>query len=93
VLREADDRPDMSKSVIRHLGEILVCLVDEAQVVPAGVLDCIIGQFTEFASVSSPPSSYCKADEQRPETPSFQLIVDVCNKTAERLTRPVYAVS
>jgi len=51
---EADDRPDMSKSVIRHLGEILVCLVDEAQVVPAGVLDCIIGQFTEFASVSHP---------------------------------------
>lgn len=44
----------MSKSVIRHLGEILVCLVDEAQVVPAGVLDCIIGQFTEFASVSLP---------------------------------------
>jgi hypothetical protein len=50
--RQADIRPDMSKSVIRHLGEILVCLVDEAQVVPAGVLDCIIGQFTEFASVS-----------------------------------------
>jgi sister-chromatid-cohesion protein PDS5 len=46
----------MSKSVIRHLGEILVCLVDEAQVVPAGVLDCIIGQFTEFASVSHPLS-------------------------------------
>ena len=54
MLSKADDRPDMSKSVIRHLGEILVCLVDEAQVVPAGVLDCIIGQFTEFASVSIP---------------------------------------
>jgi sister-chromatid-cohesion protein PDS5 len=47
----------MSKSVLRHLGEILVCLVDEAQVVPAGVLDCIIGQFTEFASVSRSLSS------------------------------------
>ena len=44
-------RPDMSKNVIRHLGEILVCLVEEATTIPAGVMDCIIGQFTEFANV------------------------------------------
>ncbi len=30
---------------------------------------------------------------QRPETPSFQLAVDVCNQTAERLQRHVLAVS
>lgn len=83
----------MSKSVIRHLGEILVCLVDEAHQVPAGVLDCIIGQFTEYASVRPLPLFHSHANEQRPETPSFQLIVDVCNKTAQTLTRPVYAVS
>jgi hypothetical protein len=42
----------MSKNVIRHLTEILVCLVDEAIAIPPGVMDCIIGQFTEFANVS-----------------------------------------
>jgi len=50
---ELTDRPDMSKNVIRHLADILVCLVDEATAVPAGVMDCIISQFTQFASVST----------------------------------------
>lgn len=43
----------MSKNVIRHLTEILVCLLEESPTVPSGVMDCIIGQFDEYASVSS----------------------------------------
>jgi sister-chromatid-cohesion protein PDS5 len=45
----------MSKNVIRHLTEILVCLVDEATAMPAAVMDCIIGQFADFATVSRQP--------------------------------------
>jgi hypothetical protein len=45
------DRPDMSKNVIRHMTEILVCLVDEATAVPPAVMDCIVAQFDEFATV------------------------------------------
>jgi hypothetical protein len=41
----------MSKNVIRHMTEILVCLVDEATAVPPAVMDCIIAQFDEFANV------------------------------------------
>ena len=55
-------RPDMSKNVIRHLGEILVCLVEEATTIPAGAMDCIIGQFTEFANVRLSLVYFGKAD-------------------------------
>ncbi|ORY30387.1 armadillo-type protein [Naematelia encephala] len=70
-------RSDMSKNIIRHLVNILVALVEESSVIPSGVLDCIINQFETYAS--------------KPDTPSFQLIVDVCNKAPERLQRPIYS--
>ena len=47
-------RSDMSKNIIKHLTIILTCLLDESSTVPPGVLDCIIDQFTNHASVSRP---------------------------------------
>ncbi|KAK8847427.1 hypothetical protein IAR55_005285 [Kwoniella newhampshirensis] len=70
-------RPDMSKTVIRYLRDILVALAEEATALPAGVMDCIVSQFETYAS--------------KPETLSFQLTVDVCNQVADRLKRPIYA--
>ncbi|KAK4687777.1 sister chromatid cohesion protein PDS5, partial [Tremellales sp. Uapishka_1] len=70
-------RPDMNKSLIRHLAEILSTLIDESASIPSGVMDCLIRQFENYAS--------------SPETPSFQLAVDVCNQTAERLQRHILA--
>ncbi|WWD21518.1 hypothetical protein CI109_106004 [Kwoniella shandongensis] len=70
-------RPDMSKTVIRYLRDILVALAEESATLPAGVMDCIISQFETYAS--------------KPETLSFQLTVDVCNQVADRLKRPIYA--
>ncbi|KAK1921574.1 armadillo-type protein [Papiliotrema laurentii] len=70
-------RSDMSKNIIRHLTNILIALVEESSAVPQGVMDVIIDQFTKHAS--------------KPDTPSFMLIVDVCNGAANRLQRPIYA--
>jgi len=41
----------MSKNIIKHLTIILICLLDESTTVPSGVLDCIIDQFSNHASV------------------------------------------
>ena len=38
-------RPDMSKNLIRHMYDILAVLIEEAQSIPAGVMDVIIKQF------------------------------------------------
>ncbi|WWD07643.1 hypothetical protein V865_005744 [Kwoniella europaea PYCC6329] len=70
-------RPDMNKTLIRHLRDILVSLIEEAHQIPQGVMDCLISQFENYAS--------------RPEVLSFQLTVDVCNQVADRLKRPIYA--
>jgi len=42
----------MSKNLIRHLVDILVAVVEESSSMPSGVMDCIVSQFTDFASVS-----------------------------------------
>ena len=60
----------MSKNVIRHLTDILVCLIEESPTIPSGVMDCIIGQFTEYASVS-PPYLRCPADGVETGDPFF----------------------
>ncbi|XAO21334.1 hypothetical protein I312_100083 [Cryptococcus bacillisporus CA1280] len=70
-------RPDMNKTLMRYMRDILVAIIEEASSLPAGVMDCIIGQFEMYAS--------------KPETPSFQLTVDVCNEVADKLKRPFYA--
>ncbi|WRT64749.1 uncharacterized protein IL334_001683 [Kwoniella shivajii] len=70
-------RPDMNKTLIRYLRDILVALIEESSQLPQKVMDCLINQFERF-------SSY-------PETLSFQLTVDVCNQVADKLKRPIYA--
>ena len=35
----------MSKNLIRHMYDILAVLIEEANSIPAGVMDCIINQF------------------------------------------------
>ncbi|OXM77000.1 sister chromatid cohesion protein PDS5 [Cryptococcus neoformans Bt63] len=70
-------RPDMNKTLMRYMRDVLVAIIEEASSLPTGVMDCIIGQFEMYAS--------------KPETPSFQLTVDVCNEVADKLKRPFYA--
>nr|XP_018265446.1 uncharacterized protein I303_01812 [Kwoniella dejecticola CBS 10117]OBR87604.1 hypothetical protein I303_01812 [Kwoniella dejecticola CBS 10117] len=70
-------RPDMNKTLIRYLRDILVALIEEASQLPQGVMDCLISQFENYAS--------------KPEVLSFQLTVDVCNQVADKLKRPIYA--
>lgn len=45
-------RPDMNKTLMRYMRDILVAIIEEASSLPAGVMDCIIGQFEMYASVS-----------------------------------------
>ncbi|WWC86884.1 uncharacterized protein L201_001763 [Kwoniella dendrophila CBS 6074] len=70
-------RPDMNKTLIRYLRDILVALIEESSSLPQGVMDCLINQFENYAT--------------RPEVLSFQLTVDVCNQVADKLKRPIYA--
>jgi hypothetical protein len=43
----------MSKNIVRHMISILVAIFEEdAGAVPAGVMDCIIEQFSKYAEVS-----------------------------------------
>jgi sister-chromatid-cohesion protein PDS5 len=44
----------MSKTLVRHLRDILVALIEEASPIPSGVMDCIIAQFEAQAHVSYP---------------------------------------
>ncbi|WVQ83257.1 hypothetical protein IAT38_005396 [Cryptococcus sp. DSM 104549] len=70
-------RPDMNKTLMRFMRDILVAIIEEAASLPAGVMDCLVSQFENYAS--------------KPDTPSFQLTVDVCNEVADKLKRPFYA--
>lgn len=45
-------RPDMSKTLIRHMRDILVALIEEASPIPSGVMDCIIARFEAQVEVS-----------------------------------------
>ncbi|TYJ51869.1 hypothetical protein B9479_007542 [Cryptococcus floricola] len=70
-------RPDMSKTLMRYMRDVLVSIIEEASTLPQGVMDSIINEFVQHSS--------------KPETPSFQLIVDVCNEVADKLKHPFYA--
>ncbi|WOO80532.1 Sister chromatid cohesion protein pds5 [Vanrija pseudolonga] len=70
-------RPDMSKNLIRHLSSILTEVLNETESVPSGVMESIFSQFETHGST--------------PDNLSFQLVVDVCNRSALKLQRPVYA--
>lgn len=69
----------MSKNLIRHLSSILTEVLNETESVPSGVMESIFNQFETHGST--------------PDNLSFQLVVDVCNRSALKLQRPVYAVS
>lgn len=71
-------RTDMNKNLIRNLASILVEVLNESETVPTGVMDCILAQFTP---------------ESKADSPSFQLIVDVCNRSVNKLSRPLFTVS
>jgi hypothetical protein len=45
-------RPDISKTMLRFLQEIIAALVEESATMPAGVLDCLLGQITGNKDVS-----------------------------------------
>ena len=56
-------RPDMNKTLMRYMRDVLVAIIEEASSLPAGVMDCIIGQFEMYASVSiSREDCDCLAD-------------------------------
>lgn len=42
----------MNKQLIRNLVSILVEVLNEADSVPSGVMDCVLNQFESYASVS-----------------------------------------
>ncbi|BEI99615.1 hypothetical protein CcaverHIS631_0406580 [Cutaneotrichosporon cavernicola] len=67
-------RADMNKSLLRNLVSILVELLLEAERAPSGVMDVIIKQFETYGS--------------KPDTPSFQLIADVCNRMGVKVLPP-----
>ncbi len=64
----------MNKSLLRNLVSILVELLIESERAPPGVMDIIIKQFETYGS--------------KPDTPSFQLIVDVCNRIGDKILPP-----
>lgn len=41
----------MNKTLIRHLVDILVACLEESASIPSGVMDILIGQFKDYASV------------------------------------------
>lgn len=45
-------RPDMNKLMVRNMASILADLLNEADTVPTGVMDCIFGQFENYGTVS-----------------------------------------
>lgn len=50
-------RPDMNKTLMRYMRDVLVAIIEEASSLPTGVMDCIIGQFEMYASVSTSSES------------------------------------
>ncbi|KAJ7695426.1 cohesin-associated protein Pds5 [Mycena rosella] len=68
-------RRDLPKKVEMFLSDILVALIDECQALPAEVLESLIAQFMD--------------KNARIEQPAYRLAVQVCNATADKLTRHV----
>ncbi|KAF8189855.1 cohesin-associated protein Pds5 [Mycena galopus ATCC 62051] len=68
-------RRDLAKKIEMFLSDILVALIDECQMLPAEVLDTIMAQFMD--------------KNARLDQPGYRLAVQVCNSTADKLTRHV----
>ncbi|KAJ7145311.1 armadillo-type protein [Mycena crocata] len=68
-------RRDLAKKIEMFLCDILVALIDECQTLPSDVLETIMAQFTD--------------KNARIEQPAYRLAVQVCNSTADKLTRHV----
>lgn len=50
-------RPDISKTLLRYLQDIVVSLVEESPTLPDGVLDFILSQVKAYQEVSATPHS------------------------------------
>ncbi|KAF7349279.1 Sister chromatid cohesion protein pds5 [Mycena sanguinolenta] len=68
-------RRDLPKKIELFFADILVALIDECQVLPADVLETILAQFMD--------------KNARLDQPAYRLAVQVCNSTADKLTRHV----
>ncbi|KAF5383320.1 hypothetical protein D9615_004981 [Tricholomella constricta] len=68
-------RRDLPKKIEIFMVDILVALIDEAQVLPTEVLESILSQFME--------------NNTRIEQAGYRLAVQVCNGTADKLQRHV----
>jgi sister-chromatid-cohesion protein PDS5 len=67
----------MTKHLSRNLASMLVDLVKESEAIPAEVIELVLSQFEHYGS--------------KPDTPSFDLTVQVCNRTADKFQRPILA--
>jgi sister-chromatid-cohesion protein PDS5 len=65
----------MPKNVLSHLAEVLIQVIDEADVLPSDMVDVVLAQFLP-RNVKANPTS-------------VQLAVEVCNQTNEKLQRYV----
>ncbi|KAI5453422.1 Sister chromatid cohesion protein pds5 [Naganishia albida] len=68
-------RPDISKTLLRFLQDIIVSLVEESDKMPEGVLDCLLGQV--------------KGNKDHPELPVFTLATGVMTEAAQVFHRPL----
>ncbi|GHJ87283.1 hypothetical protein NliqN6_3685 [Naganishia liquefaciens] len=68
-------RPDVSKTMLRFLQEIVVSLVEESATIPAGVLDCLLGQVT--------------GSKDHTDLPVFLLATGVLTEAAQAFHRPL----
>ncbi|CAK5272282.1 unnamed protein product [Mycena citricolor] len=66
---------DLARKVEMFLGEILVALIDECQVLPGAVLEILLAQFMD--------------KNARKENAQYRLAVHVCTATADKLQRHV----
>ncbi|KAG8890975.1 hypothetical protein FRB98_002995 [Tulasnella sp. 332] len=77
IFRDVFDlvRQDVAKNVELFLADVLVSLIDEAQTLPAELLDVILSQFMQKPS--------------KTPHPAHKLAIDICWRTSERLQRNV----
>ncbi|KAG9013484.1 hypothetical protein FRB94_002559 [Tulasnella sp. JGI-2019a] len=68
-------RQDMAKNVEMFVADVLVSLIDEAQSLPAELLEVVLSQFMQKPSKSP--------------LPAHRLAADVCSRTSERLQRNI----
>lgn len=74
--------PDISKTLLRFLQDIIVSLVEESDKMPEGVLDCLLGQVKGNKNVrlTSPLAKH----EADPVTASRTSGIHACNGRDDR---------